>query len=49
MDLKELSREQLEYLLTDFAKRWLAHDGLWFQQVEREHGLDEAHGDQLAI
>ncbi len=42
MDLKELSREQLEYLLTDFAKRWLAHDGLWFQQVEQAHGMDEA-------
>lgn len=42
VDLKKLSREQLEYLLTDFAKRWLAHDGLWFQQVEQEHGMDEA-------
>ena len=42
MDLKELSREQLEYLLTDFAKRWLAHDGLWFQQVESAHGMEEA-------
>lgn len=42
MDLKKLSREELEYLLTDFAKRWLAHDGLWFQQVEQAHGMDEA-------
>ena len=42
MDLKKLSREQLEYLLSDFAKRWLAHDGLWFQEVEKIHGLDEA-------
>ena len=37
-----MSREQLEYLLTDFAKRWLAHDGLWFQQVEQAHGMEEA-------
>lgn len=42
MDLEKLSREQLEYLLTDFAKRWLAHDGLWFQAAERAHGLEEA-------
>ena len=42
MDLKKLSREELEYLLIDFAKRWLAHDGLWFQQVEQVHGMDEA-------
>ncbi len=42
VDLGRLSREQLEFLLTDFAKRWLAHDGLWFQQVEKNYGLDEA-------
>ncbi len=42
MDLKSLSREQLEELLGDFAKRWLAHDGLWFQQVEQTYGMDEA-------
>ena len=42
MDLEELNREQLEQLLIDFAKRWLAHDGLWFQEVEKTYGLDEA-------
>ena len=42
MDLKSLTREQLEELLADFAKRWLAHDGLWFQQVEQTYGMDEA-------
>lgn len=42
MDVKNLSREQLEYMLTDFAKRWLAHDGLWFQKVEQSYGMDEA-------
>lgn len=38
----ELPREKLLELLTNFAKNWLAHDGLWFQAVERRHGLDEA-------
>jgi hypothetical protein len=42
MDLSHLTREQLEELLLDFAKRWLAHDGLWFQAVEKTHGMDEA-------
>lgn len=42
MDVSSLSREQLEFLVTDFAKRWLAHDGLWFQAVEKEHGLKHA-------
>jgi hypothetical protein len=28
--------------MEDMAKRWLAHDGLWFQAVERAYGLDEA-------
>jgi hypothetical protein len=42
VDLGRLSREQLERLLVDFSKRWLAHDGLWFQQVEQAHGMKEA-------
>jgi hypothetical protein len=40
--LKELSRETLEEMLTDFAKNWLAHDGLWFQAVEKECGMETA-------
>ena len=28
--------------LVDFAKLWLAHDGLWFQAVEKEFDLDTA-------
>ncbi len=39
---KDLSRAQLESLVVDFAKRWLAHDGLWFQAVEHGRGMDEA-------
>ena len=42
MTLKDLSRAELELLLQDFAKRWLAHDGLWFQQVEKNYGLEKA-------
>ncbi len=40
--LAGLRREQLEELLADAAKNWLAHDGTWFQAVESEHGLDAA-------
>jgi hypothetical protein len=38
----QLSREELLVLLKNFAKNWLAHDGLWFQAVERAHGMEEA-------
>ena len=29
MSIKELDREQLLGVIEDFAKNWLAHDGLW--------------------
>lgn len=29
-------------LLEDAAKLWLAHDGLWFQEVEKLHGIEKA-------
>jgi len=29
-------------MLLAAARNWLAHDGLWFQAVERAHGLDHA-------
>jgi hypothetical protein len=29
-------------LLEDAAKLWLAHDGLWFQAIERKFGIDVA-------
>ena len=29
-------------MLQDFAKNWLAHDGLWFQAVERHDGIEKA-------
>ncbi|MFC1936856.1 DUF6125 family protein [Chloroflexota bacterium] len=40
--LLELDKETLVDLLEDAAKIWLAHDGLWFQAVEKEAGLDTA-------
>lgn len=39
---KDLSKEELLELLSDAAKNWLAHDGLWFQAVEKTYGLKTA-------
>ena len=40
--LAQRNHEFLITLLEDMAKRWLAHDGLWFQAVEKELGMEEA-------
>lgn len=40
--IEDLSREDLLQLVQDMARRWLAHDGLWFQAVEHRHGMEEA-------
>lgn len=40
--LRKFSKEQLIDMLEDAAKNWLAHDGVWFQAVERNHGIEEA-------
>lgn len=40
--LEELSREQLTELIEIYSKNWLAMDGVWFQSIERTHGMDEA-------
>jgi hypothetical protein len=40
--LKDCSKEELMELLKDSAKNWLAHDGLWFQAVENQCGMDTA-------
>lgn len=37
-----LDREMLAGMLEDFAKNWLAHDGLWFQAVEKQYGMEKA-------
>ena len=41
-ELEKLSKEKIIDLLVDAAKNWLAHDGLWFQEVEKENGLEKA-------
>lgn len=38
----DLTHKQTLDLLDDFAKRWLAHDGLWFQSIEQERGIEVA-------
>ena len=40
--LHELSRAELLQLLTEAAKNWLAHDGLWFRAVEDRFGMEVA-------
>lgn len=40
--LQGLSKEELIDIITDDAKNWLAHDGLWFQAVEKKYGMDAA-------
>jgi len=40
--LRSLDKEELVRIALDDAKNWLAHDGLWFQAVERLRGIDEA-------
>ena len=42
INISELDRETLEGMLIDFAKNWLAHDGLWFQAVENEIDMETA-------
>jgi hypothetical protein len=40
--LRSLDKETLVRIVLDDAKNWLAHDGLWFQAVERVHGMEAA-------
>jgi hypothetical protein len=40
--LRSLTKEELVRIVMDDAKNWLAHDGLWFQAVERAHGMNAA-------
>ena len=38
----ELDHDTLVETLSDFAKNWLAHDGLWFQAAENRFGQKAA-------
>ena len=40
--LSQLTKKELIGLLEDAAKNGLAHDGLWFQAVERKYGMETA-------
>ena len=40
--LYELSKEELVKIIVDDAKNWLAHDGVWFQAVEKRYGMEVA-------
>ena len=39
---EDLDKETLLGIIDDFTKNWLAHDGLWFQAMEKEFGMDAA-------
>lgn len=40
--IEKLPREKLVELVSLYAKNWLAHDGVWFQSIEKKLGMDEA-------
>lgn len=40
--IEDMNREELIEFASDLSKRWLAHDGLWFQAVEQKFGMDAA-------
>lgn len=41
-EINDFTKEELLEFVQDLAKRWLAHDGLWFQAVEKKYGLEAA-------
>jgi len=41
-EVKDLTKEELQELLADASKNWLAHDGLWFRAVEEKFGIEAA-------
>lgn len=46
--LESFSKDELIRIIVDDARNWLAHDGLWFQAVECEHGMEAAIGADRA-
>jgi hypothetical protein len=40
--LENLSKQELIEIIVDDAKNWLAHDGLWFQAVDKQYGMETA-------
>jgi len=41
-NINDLDPQELQGLLIDAAKNWLAHDGLWFRAVEEKFGMEAA-------
>jgi len=41
-DLKNLTREELLDYIEILSKNWLAHDGCWFQAIEKDTDIDTA-------
>jgi hypothetical protein len=41
-NIDDFNPQELRKLLTDAAKNWLAHDGLWFRAVEEKFGMETA-------
>ena len=39
---QEMPKEELLAYIADIAKNWLAHDGLWFLEVEKRWGMEAA-------
>lgn len=40
--LYNLTKDELIQIISDDAKNWLAHDGLWFQAIEKKYGMQAA-------
>jgi len=40
--LRNMAKEELIEYIEDLSKNWLAHDGIWFQCVEKQYGIDKA-------
>lgn len=40
--INDFDLQELQELLIDAAKNWLAHDGLWFRAVEEKFGMEAA-------
>ena len=40
--LEALTKDELTELVQIYARNWLAMDGVWFQSVEKEHGMRNA-------
>lgn len=48
-NLSDYSKEELIEIIGMYSKNWLAMDGVWFQSIERELGMDAAiHHDEEA-